>query len=743
MVNEDQTPNFGKIFDALPVLLMVMLSDSPKFTIVAANQAFLDVSMTSLDQILGRGLFEVFPDNPNDLHSTGLQNWRNSLLRAISNRVPDKMAVQKYDIRRNKERGGKFEQRFWSPTNIPLLDNDGQVTHIILRAEDVTEFIHIQDQELIQKKRTDELEYELSTRAKELKEANKKLRIQTDELEYEILTRAKELQETNEKLHIQDNELKQAIEDLRAAEEKFKGLVETAPDAFVIVNELGLIEVVNKQTENWFGYDRKELIGKAVELLIPERFRRPHVHLRSGFMEQPKTRPMGAGLDLYARRKDGTEFPVEISLSPMLTQQGKLVTSIIRDISEKKKNELALQELNQSLERKVLERTSQLTKEIQERKKSEEHYRLIVEAVKDYAIYMLDPNGIILSWNTGAEKIKGYTASEVLGRHFSLFYSKEDIEAGKPALELKIAAAEGQYKDESLRLKKDGSKFWGSVVISAIRDEKGELKGYAKVVRDISDRIKAATALKESYEMLETRVEERTQELVDSNKELEHFAYIASHDLQTPLRHITSYVQLVIAKIKETTKIDAEMEKWIRYITNGTQQMKSLIDDLLTYSRVGRVDTTVQEVDITKVIEEVSEGLQEPIRATNAKIIYENIPVIYGTRTQLYQLFQNLIENAIKFQKHDLAPIVTIRCEDQGSFWKFYISDNGIGFDPKFSTRIFSMFQRLHTSSEYSGTGIGLAVCKKIVESHGGEIGVDSTEGKGSTFFFTLPKKTA
>jgi len=244
---------------------------------------------------------------------------------------------------------------------------------------------------------------------------------------------------------------------------------------------------------------------------------------------------------------------------------------------------------------------------------------------------------------------------------------------------------------------------------------------------------------RDALERINTKIRISESELRCSNEELEQFAYVASHDLQTPLRHITSYVQLLIAKIEETTKVDEQMKKWIQYITSGTLQMKTLIDDLLSYSRVGEVN--VEEVNVTKVIEKVSEMLQEPIRETNAEIIYEKLPVVLGTKTQLHQLFQNLIGNALKFKKPNLAPVVNIRCEEQGAFWKFYVSDNGIGFDPKYSTRIFTMFKRLHTSNEYPGTGIGLTICKKIVESHGGEIGVDSAEGKGSTFFFTLPKK--
>lgn len=715
--NKQFSIDYERIFDSLPILQMLMLPNPPKYTIVAANQLFLKTSMKTLDQILGRGVFEVFPVNPNDPNTQAINNWHQSLFRTLKNRIPDKMSIQKYNIRRSDQDGDEFEERFWNPINIPILDDNGEIKYILLRSEDVTELVHTQPQAFVQNK-------------------------DTGEWEYKFLDYAKELQTANEKLSIQDENLKIMIGDLQTAEEKYRSLVEMAPDAFVIVNESGIIEVVNKQMENWFGYSREELIGKSVEILIPERFRTAHIHHRQGFMADPKTRRMGTGLELFARRKNGSEFPVEISLSPTTTRQGNYVTSIIRDISEQKKNEQALIELNQSLEHKVLQRTAQLTKEIQERKECEENTRLIIDSISDYAIYTLNPNGYILSWSTGAEKLKGYKTTEVLGKNFSIFYSKEDIQAGKPALELKIATLAGKYEDESLHIRKDGSTFWANVIMSAIRNDSGKLKGFVKIVRDITERKNAALTLQEDYELLETRVKERTQELVHSNQELENFAYIASHDLQTPLRHITSYVQLLVEKIKETTNLDAKTEKWIHYILEGSLQMKNLIDDLLIYSRIGRIDITIEEVNLTEVLQKVCEELRATIEETKAEITYDNLPSVFGVRSQLYQLFQNLIENAIKFRKPHSIPVINIRHEDLKGFWKFYITDNGIGIDPKHFNRIFAMFQRLHTSSEYSGTGIGLAICKKIVEYHGGAIGVTSDGMHGSTFFFTLRKKS-
>jgi signal transduction histidine kinase len=250
-----------------------------------------------------------------------------------------------------------------------------------------------------------------------------------------------------------------------------------------------------------------------------------------------------------------------------------------------------------------------------------------------------------------------------------------------------------------------------------------------------------ARALEEAKATLEARVKERTQDLQRSNNELEQFAYIASHDLQTPLRHVSSYVQLLTTKIRKTTVLDAKTEKWIAYILTGTQQMKSLITDLLAYSRVGRMDITVEEFDLNKVIADVTEELQDQLRSSKGRLVYGDLPRISGIRSQLAQLFQNLIENALKFKHRDVAPVVTVSCEDRGEFWLFSVSDNGIGIEPKYFDRIFLMFHRLHPSSEYAGTGIGLAICKKVVGFHGGQIGVESSPGSGSTFSFSLPKK--
>jgi len=242
------------------------------------------------------------------------------------------------------------------------------------------------------------------------------------------------------------------------------------PDAILVANSAGLICEVNPQTERIFGYSRAELIGQQIELLVPERLRNLHIQNRARYHHDSRTRPMGAGLDLRGRRKDGSEFPVDILLSPVKTEQGEFVLAVVRDITDRKRIEQAL-------------------------RVSEERFRMLVDSVRDYAIFMLDPAGNVTTWNPGAQRIKGYAPEEILGQHFSRFYTQEDLDRGKPEHQLEVARVEGRCEDEGWRIRKDGSRFWANVVITALRGMDGGLIGFSKVTRDFSNRKTAEEAL--------------------------------------------------------------------------------------------------------------------------------------------------------------------------------------------------------------------------------------------------------
>jgi formate hydrogenlyase transcriptional activator len=254
------------------------------------------------------------------------------------------------------------------------------------------------------------------------------------------------------------------------AQALFRQLFLASPDAIVVTGVNGRIAAANPASEQLFGYSETELIGNLVEMLIPERFRGHHPEHREAYVAAPSARPMGTGLELYGRRKDGTEFPVDIMLSPVESTGERSILTVIRDITDRKQAETAL-------------------------RRSEERFRLLVEGASDYAIFMLDPEGRVASWNSGAERIKGYRAEEILGQHFSKFYPQEDIERGKPQYELQVASAEGRYEDEGWRIRKDGSRFWANVIITALRGKDGQLKGFSKVTRDFTDRKGAEESL--------------------------------------------------------------------------------------------------------------------------------------------------------------------------------------------------------------------------------------------------------
>lgn len=347
--------------------------------------------------------------------------------------------------------------------------------------------------------------------------------------------------------------------------------------------------------------------------------------------------------------------------------------------------------------------------------------RLIGE-LQDYAIILLDTEGIIQNWNLGAQRIKGYAADEIVGKHFRIFYTLEDQQAGTPENLLKKAAETGKAVDEGRRVRKDGSTFWGSITITSIRDEAGELIGFGKVTHDLTDKKKA----------------QRTQALEMRNLELEQFNYIASHDLQEPLRTVLNYIQVI--KEDHAHQLDDAMNDYLEKIESSSNRMRTLIRSLLDYSRLGK-QSELSKVDTRNLVKEVLEDMSAAIHMTKATILVNNLPTLEGLATELRQLFQNLISNGIKFAKQNVAPVIKIDCHVEDPGWRFTISDNGIGIDAKHASRIFHIFERVETGLKHDGHGIGLANCKKIVELHEGRIWVDSNLGDGSNFHFTISNK--
>jgi PAS domain S-box-containing protein len=493
---------------------------------------------------------------------------------------------------------------------------------------------------------------------------------------------------TSKALNIIDLKKRNAEEDLFS----IAMFLDLTPDPIVIVDEKGLIQIINNQTEVIFGYTKDELIGKKIELLMPNTLQKKHEHLRSSFFEKPKTRSMGTGLDLFAIKKNGLAFPVEISLSPIKTETGTMVSAAIRDITVRKEEE-----------RKI----SQLA--------------TIIENSGD-AIISKGLDGAILTWNQGAEKILGYTFEEVYGKNISFLFPKDLLEEEQVIMD-KIL--KGEYIDqyETIRVKKDQTKIHVSITVSPIKDKYGKVVAVSKILRDITKTKEEEEKLRK-YAILESK-----------SKEMEQFAYVASHDLREPLLTIKNYMKLFLKNYGEA--VDEESKRYIESIVKASDRMDILIRSILDYSRLSQLKE-LKFVDTAMLIKEVEADLNAQITSNHAKITVGVLPVIKAYPLELKLLFQNLITNAIKFQKKGITPEIHISASKIGDTWQFEVQDNGIGIVEEDKEKVFHMFKRLHSRNEYEGTGIGLAYCKKIVELHNGAIFIESQIGVGSTFKFTI-----
>jgi PAS domain S-box-containing protein len=357
-----------------------------------------------------------------------------------------------------------------------------------------------------------------------------------------------------------------------------------------------------------------------------------------------------------------------------------------------------------------------------------EQYEFIrmVSQVQDYAIFLLDPQGNVMSWNAGAARINGYSAHEIIGEHFSRFYPREAVERGWPDYELQKAAEQGRFEDEGWRVRKDGTQLWANVVITPWRTNGSEIRGYLKITRDM-------TARKEAEE----RLTDLARRLQHSNSELEQFASIAAHDLQEPLRKIQAFSERLQVKAQN---LDEQSLDYLQRIARSVGRMRDLINDLLMFSRVSTKANPFEPVRLDDVALAVVSDLEERIQQTGGRVDLETLPQIDADPMQIRQLLTNLISNALKFRRPEEPPLVRVGFTENNSTVTMTVSDNGIGFDEAYLGHIFQVFQRLHGRQEYEGTGMGLAICKKIVERHRGTITAKSELGKGSTFIVTLPR---
>jgi PAS domain S-box-containing protein len=516
-----------------------------------------------------------------------------------------------------------------------------------------------------------------------------------EDLENRIRQRTADLEAVNMALQKEVLERQQASIALEEGEKRWAAIIGSATDSIITIDEQQRIMMFNSAAEKMLRCHSSEVLGQNVSRFIPLQFRAAHGgHIRSFAATGVSSRSMGSLGSLRAVRADGQEFPIEASISQIVSGGKKFFTVILRDITLRQQAEDALCDQAQ-----ILDETQ---------------------------IMVRDLEGRISMWTRGAERLYGFQREEAIGR-ISHELLKTEFPEPLHELDAQLMRA-GSWEGELIHRRKDGSTL--NVASVWLLQGQGSDQRVVETNTDITE-----------LKRIGQDLQKRTHELTRSNRDLEQFAYAASHDLQEPLRAVAGCVQLLRSRYQAS--LDARADELIAHAVDGAARMKRLIDDLLTFSRVNTHGAELDAVDCNIALKEAVRNLSMAIDESGAKLVQENsLPLVFGDEPQLALLFQNLIGNALKFRSQR-KPVIQVNAARIGTRWEIAIADNGIGIDPQYFDRIFIIFQRLHTRSEYPGTGMGLALCKKIVERHGGTIWVDSTIDQGTTFHFTLRAATA
>lgn len=482
--------------------------------------------------------------------------------------------------------------------------------------------------------------------------------------------------------------------DVKYKELDFQFIIEALPVALVLVDNLGKIVYLNSFTEHVFSYKKNELVGEDVEKLISTRFRSDYSIFMNEYIVLSEKQQWGEKFELFALKKNGEEFPVEIGLNSIVTSDDHYILVSFIDIAE--------------------------------RRKASEQFRMVVESSPS-SIILVDYKGHIIMINKQTETLFGYTRSELLGERMEILVP-ERLKAHHPELREKFLMSPesrpmGAGRD-LFAVRKDGIEVPVEIGLSPLEKD-GKNYVLASII-DITERKKNEEA-----------VSLYTKRLEDKNKELEQFTYIASHDLREPLNSISSLVDLILQY--DLDKLDESILKKFHFIAKSSTRMKDLVKGLLDYGRLGR-NAEFKKIDINYILDEVLSDLEQLINNSEIEIIVHELPELYVLEMEIRLLFQNLISNAIKYRSKERRARIEISAQKVKKGWEFAIADNGIGIPKDQFDKVFVLFQRLHGRDEYDGIGIGLAHCRKIVELHDGKIWVESELGKGSTFNFFIPQ---
>lgn len=537
-----------------------------------------------------------------------------------------------------------------------------------------------------------------------------------------------------EKLQNLIEELHQKNDELKRSELRYHQMVAEIEDyAIVLLDKHGRICDWNKGAEKLKGYTSGEIVGRNNRLFYPMEDKESR--LPEKLLEEARVKG-SVNHEGWRIRKDGSRFWASVVITALHGENNEIIgfSKVTRDLSEWKAAEDRLNAFTEELRQK----NEQL-------RQSELRYQRMVAEVQDYAIILLDEQGHIQNWNSGVERIKGYLAEEVIGKSFRMFYTEDDRLSGLPERLLDHAREHGRVSYEGWRVKKNGTRFWGNVVLTALHDPNGQVIGFSKVTRDLTERKLSDDNLRANAAQLDLK----NQALERLNAELSSFTYVASHDLNEPLRKILVYADRVIQRGSATANDLDDLKK----IHDSASRMQKLIRDLLAYSAVTTSPVDWEVTDLNKVLEDVRSDLEIAITKKKAAIQAGPLPVISAIPFQIHQLFFNLVANSIKFSKTDTPPTIKIEhrtikvpeiplenfTPSRSKYHQITFRDNGIGFDQKYADQIFQPFQRLHDKMRYAGTGIGLAIVQKIVNNHNGIISAEGEPGQGATFNVYLP----
>lgn len=491
------------------------------------------------------------------------------------------------------------------------------------------------------------------------------------------------------------------VEQSEALEDPYRLLVHSVRDyAIFMLDSGGLVKSWNRGAEVTKGYSAEEIIGRHISTFYPPEAQAAGKPAQLLAEAVRKGRVEDEG---WRVRKDGTQFWADVVITPLFDAKGGLYgfTKVTRDLTARREAEEALRQ-------------------------SEARFRMLVQSVKDYAIFMLAPNGQIATWNAGAARIKGYSADEVIGKHFSIFYSAEEVASGKTDRELQTALEAGKFEEEGWRIRKDGSRFWANVVIEPLRDQHAQLLGFAKVTRDLTERRAAET------ERLRLQQAQETIQLRDE------FLSIASHELKTPLTAVQLQLQNLV---KATASSDEVIRKRVERAYRSGELLADLVETLLDVSRMasGTLLLSYSKFDLAQAAQEVVERFKEQAALGGSVLTLQTTGPVLGEwdRLRIEQIFMNLVSNALKYASG--TPIgLSVWAEADRAM--VTITDQGPGISPSDWERVFERFERAASMRHFGGMGLGLYVARQITEAHHGAISVHSAEPRGARFVVSLPR---